>query len=65
LGRSPSTEDVERFFKEKGGTHLLINFVPLTDPQRGLEASSRDARPVFWTKKHKAFSGRETSACSG
>ncbi len=51
LGRSPSTEDVERFFKEKRVTHLLINFAPLIDSQRGLEALSREALTRFLDQK--------------
>jgi hypothetical protein len=51
LGRNPSSEDVERFFKEKRVTHLLINFAPLTDSRRGLEGTSLAALTRFLDRK--------------
>ncbi len=47
LVQNPLAEDVERFFREKRVTHLLINFAPLTDNMLGLDSSSRAALTRF------------------
>lgn len=54
LDRNPSSEDVERFFKEKRVTHLLINFAPLTDSRRGLEGAGRAALTRFLDQKTRS-----------
>jgi hypothetical protein len=54
LDRNPSSEDVERFFKEKRVTHLLINFAPLTDSRRGLEVADRAALTRFLDQKTRS-----------
>jgi len=58
LSLNPPAEDVERFFKEKHVTHLMVNLAPITDPLRGLDEKSREAFFRFLKQKTQALASQ-------
>jgi hypothetical protein len=54
LALNPPAEDIDRFFKEKRVTHLMVNLAPITDSSRGLDERSRAAFFRFLEQKTHA-----------